>query len=40
MSNAADGTQEPVLQVSPREVGQIARAAFVGTALELALIHI
>lgn len=34
MSNAADGTQEPVLQVSPREVGQIARAAFVGTALE------
>lgn len=34
MSNATAGTQEPVLQVSPREVGRIARAAFVGTALE------
>src|SRR4051794_8011541 len=34
MSNATNGTHEPVLQVSPREVGRIARAAFVGTALE------
>lgn len=34
MSNANNGTPGQVLQVSPREVGQIARAAFVGTALE------
>lgn len=34
MSNASTGAQESVLQVSPKEVGQIARAAFVGTALE------